>query len=283
MTEPTPKKTPALFLIRILQGALIGLGAVLPGISGGVLSVIFGIYKPIMELLSNPFKNFKTHVPPLIPVIIGGVIGFLGIAKLLGFFLNQYPDPSVCLFIGLIAGMIPSLFREAGEQGVTKGSYISLMVCMIVIFLLLTGLQVFSVSIEANFVSYLFCGFCLALSVIAPGMSFSTLLMPLGLYTPFIDGIGALDFQVLVPAGIGALVTVICLAKLVNALFKHFYSIAFHGIIGIVIAATIMIIPFSSFVTAVTSCIVNILCLILGFIASLLLDRFNSKVKVEAL
>ncbi len=283
MTEPTPKKTPALFLIRILQGALIGLGAVLPGISGGVLSVIFGIYKPIMELLSNPFKNFKTHVPPLIPVIIGGVIGFLGIAKLLGFFLNQYPDPSVCLFIGLIAGMIPSLFREAGEQGVTKGSYISLMVCMIVIFLLLTGLQVFSVSIEANFVSYLFCGFCLALSVIAPGMSFSTLLMPLGLYTPFIDGIGALDFQVLVPAGIGALVTVICLAKLVNALFKHFYSIAFHGIIGIVIAATIMIIPFSSFVTSVTSCIVNIVCLVLGFIASLLLDRFNSKVKVEAL
>ena len=81
-------------LFRVLQGALIGLGAVLPGISGGVLSVIFGIYKPIMELLSNPFANFKTHVPKLLPVFIGGGIGFLGIANVLSFFLEKYPAPS---------------------------------------------------------------------------------------------------------------------------------------------------------------------------------------------
>ena len=61
---------PLQFLFRVIQGALIGLGAVLPGISGGVLSVIFGIYKPIMELLTNPFKNIRTHVPKLIPVFI---------------------------------------------------------------------------------------------------------------------------------------------------------------------------------------------------------------------
>ena len=60
------KMTPLQFVFRVVQGALIGLGAVLPGISGGVLSVIFGIYKPIMELLSNPIANFKTHVPKLI-------------------------------------------------------------------------------------------------------------------------------------------------------------------------------------------------------------------------
>ena len=138
-----------------------------------------------------------------------------------------------------------------------------------------------SVGTVANFISYLFCGFCLALSVIAPGMSFSTLLMPLGLYTPFVDGIGHLDFQVLIPGGIGALVTVICLAKAVNALFDHFYSLAFHGIIGIVIAATVMIIPFSSFTASVTGCIVNIICLVVGVIAALLLDKFNSRVEVK--
>ena len=281
MTKKQNKNTPMLFLFRVVQGAFIGLGAVLPGISGGVLSVIFGIYKPIMELLSNPFKNFKTHVPPLIPVFIGGAVGFLGIANLLAFFLNKYPDPSVCLFIGLISGMLPSLFREAREEGVAKGSYVSLVVCMIVIFALLGGLNMASVEIEANFISYLFCGFCLALSVIAPGMSFSTLLMPLVLYTPFVDGIGHLDFQVLIPGGIGALVTVICLAKAVNALFDHFYSLAFHGIIGIVIAATVMIIPFSSFTASVTGCIVNIICLVVGVIAALLLDKFNSRVEVK--
>lgn len=274
------KMTPLQFIFRVLQGALIGLGAVLPGISGGVLSVIFGIYKPIMELLSNPFKNFKTHVPKLIPVIIGGVIGFLGVANILSFFLEKYPDPSVCVFIGLITGMLPSLFREAGEQGRSKGSYISMAVCMCVIFTLLIGLQMTSIEVAPNFFWYLFCGFCLALSIIAPGMSFSTLLMPLGLYTPFIDGIGHFDMGILIPGGIGALVTVICLAKAVNALFDNYYSIAFHGIIGIVIAATVMIIPFSGFTSPGTA-LVNGVCMIIGILVALALDKFNSRVKVE--
>lgn len=271
---------PLQFLYRILQGALIGLGAVLPGISGGVLSVIFGIYKPIMELLSNPFKNFKSHVPPLIPVFIGGVIGFLGVANVLAFFLEKYPDPSVCVFIGLITGMLPSLFREAGERGRGKGSFISMIICMIVIFSILIGLQMFSIEVTPNSFWYLFCGFCLALSVIAPGMSFSTLLMPLGLYTPFVDGIGHFDMGILLPAGIGAVVTVLCLARAINALFDNFYSVAFHGIIGIVIAATVMIIPVSGFMSPGTA-IVNIICIAAGIVIALLLDKFNSRVKVE--
>lgn len=274
------KSRPLQVIFRIVQGALIGLGAVLPGISGGVLSVIFGIYKPIMELLSNPLKNFKTHIPKLIPVFIGGVIGFLGVANILSFFLEKYPDPSVCVFIGLITGMLPSLFREAGEQGKSKGSCISLIVCMCIIFLILIGLQMTSLEVRPNFFWYLFCGFCLALSLIAPGMSFSTLLMPLGLYAPFVDGIGHFNLNILIPAGIGALVTVICLAKAINALFDNFYSIAFHGIIGIVIAATVMIIPVSGFTSAGTA-IVNIICIAAGIAAALALDKFNRQIKVE--
>ena len=115
------KFTPGKLLLQLLQGSLIGLGAVLPGISGGVLSVVFGIYKPMMELLAKPFSRFKTHVPKLIPYVIGAAIGFLGVANILAYVLEKYPAPSVCLFIGLIGGMIPSLWREAGEQGRTKG------------------------------------------------------------------------------------------------------------------------------------------------------------------
>ena len=282
MTKQSNRGTSATgFLLRVLQGALIGLGAVLPGISGGVLCVVFGIYKPVMELLSNPFKNFKTHVPKLIPVIIGGIIGFMGIANLLAFFLEKYPDPSVCLFVGLIGGMLPSLFREAGEQGRTRGSWISMAIAMVAIFLLLGSLNASSVQILPNFGWYLFCGFCLALSVIAPGMSFSTLLMPLGLYTPFVDGIGHLDFSVLIPGGIGAVVTVICFAKAVNALFDHYYNLAFHAIVGIVIAATVMIIPFGSFVASAAQCVINLVCIAVGVVAALLLDPFNSPVPVE--
>lgn len=268
------------FLVKILQGALIGLGAVLPGISGGVLCVVFGIYKPIMELLSSPFKCFKSHVPKLIPVFIGIVIGFLGVANVLAFLLDKYPSQSVCVFVGLITGMLPSLFREAGEQGRSKASYISMVIAMIFIFALLGFLGVSSITITPNFGWYLFCGFCLALSVIAPGMSFSTLLMPLGLYTPFVAGIGHFDFSILIPGGIGALATVILLAKAVDTLFKHHYSVAFHAIVGIVIAATVMIIPFESFTVSVAGCLINIACLAGGVIAALILDKLNSKVTV---
>ena len=263
-------------LLSVCKGALIGLGAVLPGISGGVLSVIFGIYKPVMELLADPFHKFKTHVPKLIPYFIGGVIGFLGIANLLAFVLEKYPYPSVCLFVGLIGGMIPSLFREANEKGRSKWSPLSLIIAMIIVFALLITLKFLSIEIQPSFGWYIFCGFCLAISIIAPGMSFSTLLMPLGLYTSFVDGIGKLKLSVLIPGGIGGLVTILALSKLVNALFDKHYTVAFHAIIGIVIAATVMIIPFESFTLSVSSCLINILFLVIGVVGALLLDRFNS-------
>lgn len=274
------KGTAKTFSIKALQGSLIGIGAVLPGISGGVLCVAFGIYTTIMEFLASPLKNFKTHVPKLIPIIIGAIIGFLGIANLLSFVLERYPNQSVCVFVGLILGMLPSLFKEAGEKGRGAKSYISMIVAMILIFALLISLKVFSVTITPNFFWYLFCGFSLALSVIAPGMSFSTLLMPLGLYEPFVDGIGHLNFSILIPGGIGALVTVILFAKAINMLFNKHYSIAFHAIVGIVIAATVMIIPFRSFADSILSCIINIACLVIGTVAALLLDKFNSKYSV---
>ncbi len=264
-------------LKRFIQGMLIGLGAVLPGISGGVLCVIFGIYQPVMELLSSPFRNFKTHIPKLIPVLLGAAVGFLGVAKLLAFLLNAYPDPSVCVFVGLIAGMLPSLFHEAGGQGRSRASWVAMLVAFAVVLALLCGLNKLSVTIEPNFGWYLFCGFCLALSVIAPGMSFSTLLMPLGLYTPFVDGLGSLSLNVLLPGALGAIVTVVCLAKAVNYLFKRYYSVAFHAIIGVVIAATIVIIPFSGFADSAASCAVNAICIAAGTAAALLISRFNAK------
>lgn len=266
--------------LRFLQGALIGLGAVLPGISGGVLCVVFGVYRTIMELLSHPITTLKKQYRMLIPLVVGLCFGFVIIAKILGFLLEKYPNPSVCLFIGLIGGMIPSLFREAGEKGRSKGSFISLAICFLVTLALLLGINLIHVTITPNFGWYLFCGFCIALSMIAPGMSFSTLLMPLGLYTPLVTGIGDFDFGILVPAGIGAILTVILLAKAVDSLMKNHYNLAFHGIIGIVVAATLVIIPFSSFVESVTSGVVNVVCLAVGVVAALLLDKFNRKVEV---
>ncbi len=274
------------FLLRILEGSLIGLGAVLPGISGGVLCVIFGVYKPLMEVLGNPLKNWKKHLKLLIPIVIGVVVGFLGVSKLLGFLLDRYPGPSVFLFVGLIVGMLPSLFREAGEQGRNRNSFIGMAAAFILVLALLICLMfVFDLTIPFNFATCLFCGFSLALSIIAPGMSFSTFLMPLGLYQPFVEGIGNLDFGVLIPVGIGAVVTFILFVRGINYMLKRHYSVMFHSIIGVVIAATILT-PFEAELLEVAyqttgAILVNIAFGIAGIVSGLLLDKFNSRVVKE--
>lgn len=273
-------KKVVLFFLRVMvhlfQGALIGLGAVLPGISGGVLSVVFGVYRPLMEFLSNPLHHFRSHAPRLFPYILGYVLGFTSVANLLAYFLKRYPAPSVCLFAGLIIGMLPSLWQEAGQEGRSEKSLFCMLIAMAGVFLLLGGLNAASVEIRPNFVWYVFCGFCLALSVIAPGMSFSTFLMPLGLYGPFVEGIGRFLPEVLIPGGIGGIITVICLSKAVNALFDTHYSEAFHGIVGIVIAATIMIIPFDSLSLSTRSGLLNIFFLAAGAFSAALLEKLNA-------
>ena len=128
-------------LQRVAKGALIGLGAVLPGISGGVLCVVFGIYEPLMRLLSDPLRRWREGLRTLWPVLLGAALGFLGVARVLGFFLERYPDRSVCLFAGLIAGMLPSLLRQAGERGRGRGAWMALAVAAAGMLGLLAGLR----------------------------------------------------------------------------------------------------------------------------------------------
>lgn len=248
----------------------------LPGVSGGVLCVVFGLYTTIMELLADPVHKWRTHFLKLLPVFVGVVIGFMGVSKVLAFLLERYPAPAVCVFVGLIGGMLPSLLKEAGKEGRDGTSTVSMLVSMVLVFVLLVCLNVFSVKLEPGFLWYMFCGFCVALSIIAPGMSFSTLLMPLGLYEPFVAGIGSMDFAVIIPGGLGGLVTIILLARVVDTLFCTHYTVAFHAIVGIVVAATVMIIPFSSFTVSAGACLVNVVCIVCGALLSLLFEKINS-------
>lgn len=259
--------------IKLLQGALIGLGSVLPGISGGVLSVIFGVYKPVMELLADPVRKAKTHLPGLLPYFAGAAIGFLGVANLLAFFLEKYPAPSICLFVGLIGGMLPALWQEAGSRGRSKASLLATTLAMLFVFSFLSFLNTASFLITPGFLWYIFCGFALALSIIAPGMSFSALLMPLGLYAPFVEGLGHLSPAVIIPGGLGCVLTILTMAKAVDTLLTRYYSLSFHAIFGFVTAATIMTIPFESFAYSTRACLVNVFWLAAGVLASTLLDR----------
>ena len=276
-------------LLRIIQGALIGAGAVLPGVSGGVLAVLFGIYKPIMRLLAHPFQELKNSIRLLWPILLGFVIGYIGIAKVLSEVLTRYETQALALFVGMTIGIMPSLFREAGEKGRNAKSWISLCVVFLCALTLLTLARILKVTIMPNFLWNMFGGFCLVLSVIVPGMSSSVLMLPLTatnaagdtftFYEHITGAIGNLDFAVLLPVGVGAVLTLVLLTKAVDWLLNNHYSVTFHGIIGVVIAATIFTIPVAAFTASVSSCLIHLLFVVLGCIATLLLDKMNQSVE----
>ena len=249
----------------------------MPGISGGVLCVIFGIYPVVMDLISHPFTNLKNKLKILLPYMVGMAVGFWSVAKMLELVFVQFEAPATCVFIGLIAGMLPSLFVSAGSGKGKVFSYLALILSCVTVLGILASLRVLNIVIEPNIFWYVLCGAALAISVIVPGMSFSTMLMPLGLYTPFVQGIGEFDFLVLIPAGVGAVFTVIAFARLVSNLFAKHYSVAQNIVIGVVIAATLIIIPFESFGASIGSAIVNSICILVGVAAALLFSKFNKK------
>lgn len=275
--------------VKIIQGALIGAGAVLPGVSGGVLAVLFGVYKPLMKLLAHPLKEWKNSLMQLWPILLGVVIGYIGIAKLLAQVLTTYESQALALFVGMTIGILPSLFREAGEKGRDRSAWVSMGIAFAVALAILIVCRVMKVTIVPNFLWNMFGGFCLVLSMIAPGMSSSVLLLPLTavnaagqqitLYTHVTDAIGNLDFAVLLPIGVGALLTLVLLTRVIDWLLNNHYAVTFHGIIGIVIAATIFTVPAAAFTASVGSCLVHLLFVVLGAIATLLLDKFNQKVE----
>ncbi|MEZ4357762.1 MAG: DUF368 domain-containing protein [Eubacteriales bacterium] len=243
-TNSLSKRVIARWFLQVIQGALIGVSAILPGISGGVLCVVFGVYQPMMELLAHPIKTFKTHAKLLLPILIGWILGFLALARLVEWMFNASYNIATWLFIGLIAGMIPSMFKEAGKEGRPKSAWGTLIISTILIYLLLIFIQHGSpVNLQPNIWWFFVCGLLWGISLVIPGLSSSSLLIYLGLYQPMTAGIADLSLTVILPMIIGILFIIFLLARAINSLFKNHYAIAFHIILGFVIASTLAIMP----------------------------------------
>ena len=282
MEQETLRGLPAMkrFIVRVIQGAIIGAGAILPGVSGGVLGVAFGIYQPMMAVLAKPFQNLKIYWRMFIPVFIGWAAGFLGLAGVIAKLLDINAAVIVSLFVGLIIGTFPSLFREGAKEGRTKGMWVALAIstaALLAFFYFLKSGQ--QAAVTPSFGWYIFCGALWGISLIVPGMSSSSILLFLGLYQPMSAGIAALDISVLAPFAIGIISTVVLLARMVNHLFEKHYGIAFYCVIGFVIASTIPIIP-TSF-TGVGEALLCILAVAAGIAGSYFMDRWSDKYPKE--
>ena len=266
------------WLRDLLCGVLIGAGAILPGVSGGVLAVVFDIYRPFMEVLTHPREAIPKYWRWFLPIGLGCAIGFLGFAKGIAAAIDVSSTVTTWLFIGLIVGTVPSLFREAGKEGRSIGSWVSMAVCAGAIFFSLFYVgKVICVTVEPNFWWYNFCGALWGMSLVIPGLTSSSVMMALGLYQPMLEGLARLDFLVLSACLPGMVLTILLLARLVSWFFRKHYSIAFHGIFGTVLASTLVIIP-TSYVGA-WEIVLSAVCCIGGFLLAYFMARLDRRIQ----
>ncbi|MBQ4370519.1 MAG: DUF368 domain-containing protein [Oscillospiraceae bacterium] len=277
--ELSPFKRLFRFLLRIVEGVLIGCCSVLPGVSGGVLTVTFGIYRPLMSLIAHPGKNIRKYWLTLLPVLIGWLGGFFGIAKVTEMLFKRVEEVVVCFFIGLIIGNFPALLKDAGREGRGKKAYISFAAAFILMaaFLVAFKLTKVTANITPGIFWFFLCGALWGVSCVAPGLSFTSLIIFLGLYEAQVSGIAALDPGVLAPMMLGMLVTVLLLSKVMDRLFERQFEAAMHVVLGIVAAFTLAIIP-TRFPDA-KSVIISVACAVCGFVISSTCDRLLAKMK----
>lgn len=266
------------WLRNLLCGVLIGAGAILPGVSGGVLAVAFDIYRPFMELLTQPRTALPKYWRWSVPIILGWGVGFLGFAKGIAACMDLSTTVTTWLFIGLIVGTVPSLYREAGKEGRSAASWVSLCVCASAVF---AGLfyvsRIASVHVEPSFWWYNFCGALWGMGIVIPGMTSSSVMMALDLYQPMLEGLANLDFLVLSASLPGMVLTILLLARLVTWFFKTRYSIAFHGILGFVVASTLVIIPTAY--SGIGEMLLSGLCCVGGFFLAFFLARLDRRIQ----
>ena len=282
--EQTKKKNALRWFLWVLQGFVIGIGAILPGVSGGTLCYAFGIYTPLLEVLSNPIKGIKKHWLLLIFVGIGGLLGFVGFSGVAAMLL-QWNEPVVlCVFVGLILGTLPELWRDSGEQGRGKGSIVAMVVSFVGIAALFYLCEnVWTITIPQTLWGYAICGVIWGLSFIVPGFSSSTLLLFFGIYEAMSEGISRLDFAVVLPLGFAMLATLLLLSRAMKLVFHRIHSIASHCILGFVMATTLMILAKESIVSSLAPSTVAIylLCVLggagMGFSFTLLCSKLKKK------
>lgn len=231
------------WLVRLLKGIAVGVGFILPGLSGGVLAVIFKIYDPLIKFLANPFRNLLRQIRYFLPVGIGGMIGVWLFSVVVAAAFGRFEAAFVCLFIGFVIGTFPSLWRTAGKNGRAPKHLVILAVSAAAIFIVMLAGGGLNLQVPPSIPVWFGSGALIGLGVIVPGMSPSNFLIYFGLYDRMAQGIKDVDPAVFIPLFIGLALCVVLFAKAANWAFDRHYAGMYHFILGMVAGSSLAIFP----------------------------------------
>lgn len=274
---------------NILKGMVVGVANIIPGVSGGTMMVSMGIYDKLIHCLTHLLKEFKESMKFLIPIFVGVGIALVGLSFIIQPAFEHFPLQTSCLFIGLIMGGLPAAWKKVKGKGVK----VSCIISFLVFFVLVAGLALVGEK-EGNAADLTFglwscvklflVGIIASATMVIPGVSGSMILLLLGYYNPivsaiknFVTALASLDMQgilqgcgVLVPAGLGILVGIFAIAKLIEIIFERFPLQAYWAIIGLIAASPFAVLLMAQLGTVTAlSIAVSVVTFAVGFVAAM--------------
>lgn len=231
------------FAYLTVSGFVLGLSMFAPGFSGSIVAMIMGFYQDLIKIVSNPFKNFKENVKFCTPMLLGALASAVVFILAFSYLFEAHPRATHILFIGLIAGNLPMIFKDVKKNPVTKGPLIA----MVIAFVFTAALGIFGAMefVDGAAAAYspvrmFIGGLIVGTSFFIPGMSVSTILLILGIYAPLMESARLLlsrDFTHL-PAilvfALGMLVAMALTSRLIRRLFEKYTILANAMVFGFV-------------------------------------------------
>ena len=248
------------WLKTFLSGMAIGFGSAVPGVSGGTIAVIFGVYNKIIWAVSNLFKHFKEAFRLLLPTLLGVVLAIIPTIYLMDKALDSFVFGVVCIFAGFIIGSIPGIKDEVKDVKPNKVHIILLVVCALIAI----GLGVASVLAKADVTSYFYAtpkwfyfvlipvGFVASIALVVPGLSGGMLLLLMGFYAPLISYLTDTVKQcfqehnwanfgnligILGCFLVGVVIGFFVISKIMHYLLSKYHDYTFYSIIGFVLGS----------------------------------------------
>lgn len=235
----------------IIFGAIIGIANIIPGVSGGTMAVILGVYDKIISAISNWRTKFVDAIKFLVPIGIGAVLGIFLFANIIDYTLENFPMATNMVFVGLIIGSIPMIYKKATTQKINASGIAAFLVCFafMMFMLLVTPSESSAITTltAASFARIFFSSAVAAGAMIVPGISGSFVLLLVGMYTTILTAISDFNILILVPVGLGCGIGILVCAKIIERLFAKAPCQTYLGILGFMIGSVPIIMPAISF------------------------------------
>ncbi len=262
-------------LTNFLKGIAVGVATLVPGVSGGTMAIILGIYDDLIHAVSTFFVDFKKKFIFLLTVGLGGVLGFLLFSRLLENAITSYPSEMQFLFMGIITGGLPVLYHKSVDSGKgNKKDFIFLILGFLIVLLMSAEPEaIVNMSTARGALSVIFlffAGVIIAIALVLPGISGSFMLLILGLYSVTLNAINMINITFLIPLGLGVVAGTFGSAKIIEKFLQKHPGKTYKLIIGFVLGSLVQVFPG---IPANSRLIPSAAAFILGFIVLFCLGR----------